>query len=219
VPEAPVDAAARAIADAVEAAEGRLAPKKRAVIEAAVLSFAEAGYAATSTRAIAERAGVAEATIFRHFPTKKALLLRLVRPVVDRLLLPAIEGEARVLAAAAGDDLPAFMRAIMLSRLAFADAHAPLIRILLQELPVNPDLQDILGHDIFAAIVGIADRIVTPRMAAGQLRSVPVERLLRWLFSLLIGYYVTRTMMAPGDWDDEAEVAAMVDTVTRGLRP
>jgi hypothetical protein len=56
-------------------------------------------------------------------------------------------------------------------------------------------------------------------MAAGQLRSVPVERLLRWLFSLLIGYYVTRTMMAPGDWDDEAEVAAMVDTVTRGLRP
>lgn len=37
--------------------------------------FAERGYDATATAQIAERAGVSEMTLFRHFATKEALLL------------------------------------------------------------------------------------------------------------------------------------------------
>ncbi|MFN7244993.1 MAG: TetR/AcrR family transcriptional regulator, partial [Dietzia cercidiphylli] len=37
--------------------------------------FAERGYDATSTAEIAERAGMSERTLFRHFPTKERLLL------------------------------------------------------------------------------------------------------------------------------------------------
>lgn len=37
--------------------------------------FSERGYEATSTVQVAERAGVSEMTLFRHFPTKEALLL------------------------------------------------------------------------------------------------------------------------------------------------
>ena len=37
--------------------------------------FAEHGYDATATAEIAEHAGVSEMTLFRHFPTKEALLL------------------------------------------------------------------------------------------------------------------------------------------------
>lgn len=37
--------------------------------------FAERGYDATGTAQIAERAGVSEMTLFRHFPSKEALLL------------------------------------------------------------------------------------------------------------------------------------------------
>lgn len=33
------------------------------------------GYAATGTAQIAQRAGVSEMTLFRHFPSKEALLL------------------------------------------------------------------------------------------------------------------------------------------------
>ena len=215
---APVDLAARAIADAVELAEGRLAPKKRAVIEAAVLAFAEAGYAATSTRTIAQRAGVAEATIFRHFPTKKDLLIRLVRPVVELRLVPAIEAEARVLGATARD-LPEFLRAIMLSRLAFADRYAPLVRILLQEAPVNPDLQEIVGSNITGAILTVAEGQLRPHVEAGRMRDIPIARLLRWMFSLLTGYYILRATLPPEARDDEAEVAAMVELVVRGVTP
>lgn len=37
--------------------------------------FVERGYDATTTAEIADRAGVSEMTLFRHFPTKEALLL------------------------------------------------------------------------------------------------------------------------------------------------
>lgn len=42
---------------------------------AALESFTERGYEATTTAQVAERAGVSEMTLFRHFPTKEALLL------------------------------------------------------------------------------------------------------------------------------------------------
>lgn len=43
--------------------------------QAALALFAEQGYGATGTAQVAERAGVSEMTLFRHFPTKEALLL------------------------------------------------------------------------------------------------------------------------------------------------
>ena len=57
---------------------------------AATEIFAEKGYAATSTREIAQKAGVAEGTIFRHYKTKKDLLLSIVTPMMIRLMAPLI---------------------------------------------------------------------------------------------------------------------------------
>ncbi|MDR0591755.1 MAG: TetR/AcrR family transcriptional regulator [Bifidobacteriaceae bacterium] len=46
-----------------------------ALSQAALSLFAERGYDATGTAQIAERAGVSEMTLFRHFSSKEALLL------------------------------------------------------------------------------------------------------------------------------------------------
>jgi AcrR family transcriptional regulator len=43
------------------------------LIDATLATVGEVGYARASTRAIAQRAGVAEGTIYRHFPDKTAL--------------------------------------------------------------------------------------------------------------------------------------------------
>jgi len=47
--------------------------KRARLLEAARSLFAERGYAATTTAQLAREAGVAEATVFHHFPSKRAL--------------------------------------------------------------------------------------------------------------------------------------------------
>ncbi|GAA2412277.1 TetR/AcrR family transcriptional regulator [Actinomadura vinacea] len=55
------------------------------ILEAAEAVFAEQG-ASASTEAVAERAGVAIGTVFRHFPTKPELLQAVVMNLLDRLI-------------------------------------------------------------------------------------------------------------------------------------
>ncbi|MGB7057581.1 MAG: helix-turn-helix domain-containing protein, partial [Geitlerinemataceae cyanobacterium] len=44
------------------------------ILESAGRLFARQGYDGTTTRALAQDAGVAEGTLFRHFDSKKAIL-------------------------------------------------------------------------------------------------------------------------------------------------
>src|SRR5262249_12800237 len=47
--------------------------RRRMIVEAATPLFAREGFAGTTSRRIAAAAGVSEALVFRHFPTKAAL--------------------------------------------------------------------------------------------------------------------------------------------------
>ena len=56
-------------------------------------------------------------------------------------------------------------------------------------------------------------------MARGELRTLPPERVIRVVVSLVVGYLVTRHILLPGrDWNDEAEIDEMLDILFRGLR-
>ena len=62
--------------------------RKASIIEAAMVLFAAKGFNGTKTREIAERAGVSEALVFKHFPTKKHLYAAILaeQSPVPRLL-------------------------------------------------------------------------------------------------------------------------------------
>jgi AcrR family transcriptional regulator len=66
------------------------------ILDAAAELFTELGYAGTSTRAIAERVGIKQASLYYHFAGKDELLLELlelsVRPTLD--LVAAVEARA-----------------------------------------------------------------------------------------------------------------------------
>jgi len=209
-----------AIIAAFEQEEGAMTDKKRRIVEAAIHCFAEKGYAATATNTIARRAGVAEGTIFRHFETKKDLLVRLVRPLFARGLVPLVAEELRVESERAGGDLRTFMRAILGNRLAFADRFAPLVRILIQEMRFHAELREAVAESFPAALQQAADRVLQPYIAKGQIRPVEPAFFLRSVISLFVGYYVLRTEVLPMQtWDDEAEIARIVDLMLDGLRP
>jgi AcrR family transcriptional regulator len=71
--------------------------RRDAIVRAAVPLFAQKGFAGTTTREIAEAAGISEALVFRHFPSKQMLYGEILRwvgcqgdPALERLaVLPA----------------------------------------------------------------------------------------------------------------------------------
>ena len=59
--------------------------KKENILTAALDLFAKQGVAASSTRAIAQEAGVSEGLIFRHFANKEALLTEVLKKGIEQI--------------------------------------------------------------------------------------------------------------------------------------
>ena len=70
------------------ATRSRRANGKRRLSEAATRLFGERGYNGARTAQIAAMAGVTERTLFRYFPTKKALYRRVMFPAILAAALP-----------------------------------------------------------------------------------------------------------------------------------
>jgi len=62
----------------------RLDAQRETIIAAATRQLAEHGYGGCSVAAVAERAGVAVGSVYRHFPTKADLVVHVFRQVVTR---------------------------------------------------------------------------------------------------------------------------------------
>lgn len=215
---AAAQAAAAVVADAVEREEGPMTPNKRRIVEAAILAFAEKGYAATSTKAIAVEAGVSEAAIFRHFPTKKDLLLRLLQPFARHVVVASGLEELSV-ALAQSADMEELIRHMMRNRLALVRQFAPVVRIMVQELPFQPELQAALAAQLPHIRANI-EHVLGSELAAGRIRPMQIDRMMRWVASLFLGYFLFSTHMPRRDgWDDEAEIAEMAAFVARGVAP
>src|SRR5690349_22679580 len=71
--------------------------RRQTIVDAAVPLFARKGFAGTTTRELAEAAGISEALLFRHFPSKELLYREILQqvgcqgdPVLEQLAtLPA----------------------------------------------------------------------------------------------------------------------------------
>jgi TetR/AcrR family transcriptional regulator, transcriptional repressor of aconitase len=66
--------------------------RRSAIVQAAVPLFARKGFAGTTTRELAEAAGISEALLFRHFPSKQSLYREILRlgcegdPALEKLV-------------------------------------------------------------------------------------------------------------------------------------
>lgn len=71
-------------------------PRAEQILDAARGAFAEHGYDATSITEIAQRVGVVDATIYRHFDSKRALLHEVIRGFYEPLIDSAAGGVAGI---------------------------------------------------------------------------------------------------------------------------
>jgi len=76
-------------------ADGRAAPARERVLDTAYELFSRRGIRAVGVEEVIERAGVAKATLYRHFPSKDALVLAFLERREERWTRGMVEAEAR----------------------------------------------------------------------------------------------------------------------------
>ncbi|NMD72347.1 TetR/AcrR family transcriptional regulator [Bacillus sp. DNRA2] len=195
-----------------------LTEKQKQILLAAIDSFSEKGYAATSTSEIAKKAGVAEGTIFRHYKTKKDLLMAIVAPTMARFLAPfIIKDISRVI----NTDYPCFedfLKAMVENRKNFIQQNLSLFKIMLQELPFQPELQIQFKTHILPEVYERMKGLIIHYQAKGEIIELPPYSVVRLIASTIFGYLIGRYMLfTEVNWDEDAEIERTIQFIMHGL--
>ena len=198
----------------------RVTDKQARVLEAAIEMFAEKGYSNTSTSEIAKKAGVAEGTIFRHYKTKKELLLAIVTPTLTKVVAPIMEKTfVKDVFEKHYDSYEDFLRVLMTNRYKFVKNRVPILKIFLQEVAfhseINADLKDLFANRIYHQFT----KVVVHFQSKGQLKSFSADTIVRLTITSIFGFLLTRFIILPEhNWDDVAEIDSTIEFIMSGLK-
>lgn len=195
-----------------------LTEKQKQILLAAIDSFSEKGYAATSTSEIAKKAGVAEGTIFRHYKTKKDLLMAIVAPTMAKFLAPFIIKDISKVINTNYPSFEDFLRAMIENRKNFLQQNFSLFKIMLQELPLQPELQAQFKTHILPAVYERMTALIRHYQQKGEIIELPPYSVVRLIASTIFGYLIGRYMLfTEFNWDEEAEIERTIEFIMHGL--
>ncbi len=198
--------------------EEEMTEKQQAIVKAAMEIIFEKGFAASSTSEIAKRAGVAEATIFKHFKSKDNLLFNLIAPIYIKLIKSVGLKEPRRILGTPEMSVEERLNALFLDRLRFAAENWSHFKIFIQEALVNPTIQKAFAKAA-REILAFGEDAMQQMVDSGQLRRIDPRVAFRTAISMVIGYQLFKILLPEEmeTMDDQSEVAAMVDIFLHGV--
>jgi AcrR family transcriptional regulator len=162
------------------------------ILQAAQRLFARRGYDGTTTRDLAQAAGVAEGTLFRHFENKKAILIAVatqgwVEILTDLLTELSEMGSYKAIAQ------------VMRRRMLNLHQNADLLRVCFMEAQFHQDLRDQIQSDVIAKMTDVAEAFFQTAMEKGIYRPMN-PRIVAQVFlgMFTIAGFSRETVMAEG---------------------
>ncbi|MEH2085968.1 MULTISPECIES: TetR/AcrR family transcriptional regulator [unclassified Nostoc] len=133
------------------------------ILEAAQRLFASKGFDGTTTRDLAQAASVAEGTLFRHFPNKKAILVEVatsgwVEILTDLLTELSEMGSYKAVAQ------------VMRRRMWNFQKNADLMRVCFMEVQFHPDLRDRIQLEVITKMTDVGEAFFQTAMDKGIYR-------------------------------------------------
>jgi AcrR family transcriptional regulator len=178
------------------------------ILAAARELFERLGTRGTTTREVAERAGVNEATLFRHFGSKRALLQAMREQVCN------VAEFRSVLASLPGKDVSADLRTLAYHSVDTMNGRRAMICIsLAEEASGSEDPPELRGPTLVKSDLA---SFFSQHVAAGTLRGDP-NFLARFFMGILFSYVVGRKL-----WEnpvpDRATIDEIVDLFLNGVK-
>jgi AcrR family transcriptional regulator len=167
--------------------------RKEAIVEAVQDVFAEKGFDGTTTRELAKAAGVSEALLYKHFPSKESLYAAMLDGCAKG---PTFAEASRILALDASTSTLVVMVHFMISHYVLGrpgDRHrAALNSLLVRSLLGDGEFVRLMHKKLAAAWLKKFEACLQAAAKAGEMREVPIRHdLCVWLvqhvaFSLML---------------------------------
>lgn len=186
---------------------------KQRLLEAALKLISEKGYLGSTTREIAQEAGVTELTLFRHFGTKEKLFEALLNSYTFlpklKELLPGL------------DDL-AYEEGLMLIAtrflLSLKDRKA-MVKIMYSEVTIYPDKVKALYNKFVDDLRSTLAIYFKALQKKGVLRRIAPELAAQVFLGMLFAYFRSEEIMRQGGMKKnvmEEQVREMIEIFVRG---
>lgn len=161
------------------------------ILQAAQRLFARQGFDGTTTRDLAQAAGVAEGTLFRHFSNKKAILVEVatqgwIEILTDLLTELSEMGSYKAVAQ------------VMQRRMWNFQKNADLMRVCFMEAQFHPELRDRVQSEVIGKMTDVAEAFFQTAMERGIYRPMN-PRLVAQVFlgMFAISGFSHNTLMEP----------------------
>lgn len=195
-----------------------LTAKQRAILQASLDLFAEKGFEQTSTSDIAQRAGVAEGTVYRRYKTKEALREAVLVPLTTRV--------APMLATDFSDDefqrqypsLKAFLTAIYEDRLTLALANQKEFKVILEMAAFDPQRRAEIIAKITPLVIPEMGKVLDQLKRDRLIVNWPDDLIIQTLLSMILGCLVRIVIQVPGS-DLQREETYVIAVLMKILTP
>lgn len=183
------------------------------ILDAALQQLFERGYDGTTTRVIAQRAGVNEVTLFRHFGNKQGILLAVIERETD------ITDELAEVKLEPSGDIEADLTVLGEQMIHHMRAKAPLVKIMMMETSRNPEIWDHISGAPFQ-VLGRLSQYFEEAQRQGTIRSVDPELAALAFFSFFFRSMTATAFLGSDIFVemDHRTIAQFTNIIVNGLR-
>jgi len=165
--------------------------QKPAILDAALSCFAERGYDATRVKHIAERAGVAESALYRHYPSKEAIAQELFTHHTQRYAQRLAE-----IADGGAEPAQKLVDVVRFVLAAYREQPEAVVFTLLNTPSFLPSLPECAVYPI-----DVVERVVREGQRAGVLRDGQPNLLTAIFLGCVLRPIILATLARPGALD------------------
>lgn len=176
------------------------------ILKAAQKLFARNGYGGTTTRDLAQTAGVAESTLFRHFENKKAILVEVATRGWMEILTDLLTELSEMASYRA-------VAQVMRKRMLSLDANIDMLRVCFMEAQFHPELRDRIQADVIDKMTDVTEAFFQTAMDRGEYRQMNPRVVARIFLGMFTVSGFSQSILAdsahsPNDMKEMAETLA-----------
>jgi len=176
------------------------------ILKAAEKLFAKRGYGGTTTRDLAQAAGVAEGTLFRHFENKKAILVEVATRGWMEILTDLLTELSEMASYRA-------VAQVMRKRMLSLNANTDMLRVCFMEAQFHPELRDRIQFEVIDKMTDVTEAFFQTAMDRGEYRKMNPRVVARIFLGMFTVSGFSQTTLSgdaasPNDMKEMAETLA-----------